>query len=142
MRPIVSFYRSYSYNCGKFLARKTESILENKYRIKDSFGFVNQITKLNSYQELLMATFDVNGLYSSIIVNEVIQKISDDISKYIHLDKNILEKLFKLCLIKPSFKFDQKYFVQKDGVAMGSPLSPAFSEYLMQKLETDFVPQI
>lgn len=144
LRPIVSFYNSYSYNCGKFLGMKIENILENKFRVKDSFDFVQKILSFQpdfiKNNDVTLLTLDVNNLYPSLPVKEIIPQLSEDLSKQFKFPAENLEKLMELCLIKPSFRFYEEYFTQPKGVAMGSPMSPAFSEYFMQKLESKFVP--
>ena len=136
VRPIVSFYKSYSYNCAKVLGREIESILENKYRIINSFNFVNQIINLNLIGDIQMGSFDVQNLYPTIPVKEVIPKISEILSRRFNIDNKTMVKILELCLTKPTFQFYDKCYKQSTGVAMGSPLSPAVSEFFLQNLET------
>jgi hypothetical protein len=47
--------------------------------------------------------------------------------------------LLKICLSSTYFKFNDNYYKQKEGCAMGSPISPIVAELYLQKLEMDLV---
>ena len=50
--------------------------------------------------------------------------------------KVILKKLLKICTTEVPFKApDGKYFIQIDGISMGNPLGPTFSEFYMSYIE-------
>ncbi len=58
-----------------------------------------------------------------------------------NLDEKRILKLMTLCFLKPNIKFREKFYRQIDGVPMGSPGSPAVSEYFLQNLENKFILQ-
>jgi len=50
--------------------------------------------------------------------------------------------LTELCMEGNYFEYKQMYFEQLEGAAMGSPISPCFSEFLMQDLEESLIPSM
>ena len=49
LRPIISQIGSYTYNLAKFLVPILKPLTTNKYSIKDSFSFVQELLSINSY---------------------------------------------------------------------------------------------
>ena len=47
--------------------------------------------------------------------------------------------LFKFCTKSNTFKFGDFYYKQINGVAMGSPLTPALSEVFLRNFENKFI---
>ena len=51
-----------------------------------------------------------------------------------HFSEDII-KLFRHCLTSSFFIFNNEYYKQVDGVAMGNPLSPSIANYYMEFFE-------
>ena len=73
-----------------------------------------------------MCSFDVASLFTSIPVNETIEICLDLLYKDSELVNNLtraqFKKLLVFCVKENHFTFNEQYFDQIDGVAMGSPL--------------------
>jgi len=48
--------------------------------------------------------------------------------------------LTELCMDGNYFEFNGSFYQQLEGLPMGSPLSPVFAEFFMQKFEESIVP--
>ena len=68
-----------NYTLAKFLVPILNDITTNEFSIKDSFSFVNEIRTQNS--KFIMASFDVESLFSNIPLTETIQICIDELYK-------------------------------------------------------------
>ena len=75
-----------------------------------------------------MVSFDVVSLFTKVPLRDTLNIIEEKFSADI-------TRLFSTCLTTPYFTWKNNFYEQKEGVAMGSPLSPAVANLFMQKLE-------
>ena len=79
-----------------------------------------------------MASLDVQSLFTNIPIDEAIKNAVDDLffSNIYRgkLSKSELCYLLKLATPESSFIFDNIFYKQIDGVAMGSPLGPTLAD--------------
>ena len=128
-RPILSAINTPSYNIAKFLVPILSTLTMNEYTVKDSFGFAKDIVQQNN--ELIMASFDVDALFSNIPLDETINICIDELFKnnsiVKNLNRNQVKELLELATKQSFFIFNDKFYTQVDGVAMGSPLGPTLA---------------
>ena len=126
-RPILSSINTPNYTLPKFLVPILNDITANEFSIKDSFSFVNEIRTQNS--KFIMASFDVELLFSNIPLTETIQICIDELYKNSEtvngLSKHHMTKLLSLAVEKNLY--NDNFYSQIKGVAMGSPLGPPLS---------------
>ena len=123
LRPILSAINTGTYERAKFFVPLLKPITSNNYTVKDSFDFAKDITQQSS--KLFMASLDVDFLFTNgplhetigICVNELF-KSSQTVSG---LNKQKVLEMLPLTTKENVILFDQKYYSQIDGVAMGSP---------------------
>ena len=72
LRPILSAIGTLSYNLAKFLVSAPSSLTTNEYSLKDSFQFVNGVTKINNANGYVMASFDITFLFTNMPLEETI----------------------------------------------------------------------
>ena len=108
----------------------------NKYTIKDSFSFAEEL--LNYDSNLIMASFDVESLFTNIPLQETI-----DLSvKLLFNDKSNIDgftitdfhQLLTVTMSESLVLFDDQYYKQIHGVAMCSPLGPTFANIFFAKI--------
>ena len=137
LRPIVSGIGSYTHKLAKYLSNILKPLTINNYSVKDSFTFTQEILMLNSVP--YMCSFDVASLFTSIPVNETIEICIDLLYKDSELVNNLtraqFKKLLVFCVKENHFTFNEQYFDQIDGVAMGSPLGPVLANIFMSHFE-------
>ena len=109
--------------------------------IKDSFSFANEIRAQDS--ELIMASFDVESLFSNIPLTETIQICIKELYKNPEtvngLTKHYMSKLLSLAVEKSIFLFNGNFYTQTEGVAMGSPLGPTFAKSFLSHHENNWL---
>lgn len=110
--------------------------------VKDTTDFLNKIDSLKNMQDgVFLCRMDVNSLYTNVPHTEGLEAL-----KYF-LDRresstpptDFLVKMTELILKRNYFKFEESYYLQRQGVPMGSASSPNLSNLFMGKFEEDFV---
>ena len=131
LRPILSAIGTHNYKLAKFLVPIINPITENEYSVKDSFSFVKEISEL-SVNDCVMASFDVKSLFTNIPLDETVDicinsLFENEEDKILNFSKKEMKDLLTLAAHDCMFLFDGKFYVQKDGCAMGSPVGPSFA---------------
>ena len=82
------------------------------------------------------------SLFTNITLDQTIDTILDQLyprnsgipendQRFAGMSKTIFKRSLDWCLRNNTFIFDQKYYVQTDGIAMGSPLAPIIADIFM-----------
>ena len=126
--PVLSAIDTPTYKLAKFLLKFLTPSTANEYTVIDSFYFAEEICQQDS--NLHMASLDVDSLFTNISLNETIDICVDNLYNDNENPPNIpkydFRNLLNIATKKSFFMFNNKYYKQVDGVAMGSPLGPAF----------------
>ena len=133
-RPILSALCPPTYELSKFLVPLSTTLTLNEYKIKDLFSFAEEL--LNSGSDLIMASFDFEPLFTNMPLRESI-----DLSvELLFNDKSNIDgftiidflKLLTVNMFESLLLFDDEYYEQINGVAMGFPIRSNFSHYFSQ----------
>ena len=73
MRPILASYNTPNYKLAKFLVPLLEPLTKNEFTLSNSYLFKDKILSQDS--SLLMASFDVESLFTNVPVGETIDII-------------------------------------------------------------------
>ena len=133
LRPIISSICTYNYELAKYLTEKLTPYIPNNHTVKDTFTFVNEISKLDIKGKEAVS-FDVTSLFTNIPLVETIEIATDLICKNdpkLKINKTELKKLFYFATAQTHFSFEDTMYDQIDGVAMGSPLGPVLANVFM-----------
>ena len=105
---------------------------------------VEQANKVTLMPGECLTSYDVTALFTSVPVDPLLSIIKDLLEKDSILKERTMLLvqciilLLEFCLKKTYFSFQQQYYEQVEGVAMGSPVSPIaanlYMEYFEQKL--------
>jgi hypothetical protein len=128
LRPIVSNIGAPTYQLAKQLTALLNQLTGNLHHVKNSFHFTKILDGLQVQPGDLMVSFDVVSLFTKVPVDDSLSQLSH------HFTEDILA-LFKLVLTSTYFCFNNEYFEQRDGMAMGSPLSPVIANFFMEDFE-------
>ena len=88
-----------------------------------------------------MVSFDVTSLYTAIPINQALLIIEDllqrddKLADQTPLSPNQILDLLNILLRTTYFKFNNQFYQQTDGAAMGGPTSAIVSEIYIQALE-------
>lgn len=137
VRPIVSFIGAPSYKLAKECSKVLREWYEwkNKYNIENNKMVVEKLTtEVEIKENLKLMSLDVVDMYTNIPVNKVLQIIEENkLGGY--ENKKELVSLIKECMEQNYFRFNNKFYIQKRGLPMGSPMSPLLAEIYMNNME-------
>ena len=142
MRPIVSTIGSPTYRLAKELSRILTSLLgKNSYTVMNSSDFVHRIRDVHIDQGDQLISLDVTSLFTQVPVDDALnvlkEKLNDDRTQEERTSIPVAQvmQLTELCLRSTYFQFQNQFYEQTDGAAMGSPLSPIIANLFMEHIE-------
>ena len=132
-RPILSAIGTVSYNLAKYLVPVLSPLTVNNFVTKDSFTFAEDVRKQNP--DYYMTSFDVDSLFTNIPLDETIdiciRKLFGRKGKFNGFSKSEFRQLLQYAVKDSLFIFNGKYYIQCDGIAMGSPLGPTLANVFL-----------
>ncbi len=142
LRPIVSSNNSVTYKIAKLVASILEPLVgETPHHIHNSIDFVNKVRGLRLEPDETMVSYDVTSLFTCIPTMEAVktvgQRLLHDNTLHSRTNLNPDQKcqLLDPCLNTTYFQFNNKFYRQKHGCAMGSPVSPIVANLNMEEVE-------
>ena len=128
-RPIISYINHFTNNLCVFLdffikpyVKQTESF------IQDSQNFIQKTKNIKIDENSIIAVADFESLYSNIDHNDLLEKTTDFFIDKLDSEHMRIEgfySILKMILDNNFFKYKNKYFRQKKGIAMGSKCGPS-----------------
>ena len=129
LRPIVNSIGSPTYALSRHLADLLRPhIGQMNLYIKDSTHFIDKINDTTLQETDLLVSFDVVSLLTNVPLHDTMTHIRN-------IFPEDITALFHHTLMSTYFQWNQNFYEQKEGVAMGSPLSPAIDNLNMEKFE-------
>ena len=142
LRPIVSATGSSTYNLSKHVGNiLADYVKQGSSFLRDTRDFVAQLGGIKVSEDEILVSFDVKSLFTSVPVTDAINTIKDIITsddefedRY-KISTSTLIEMIRISLASTSFQFRSEHYELTDGLAMGSPLSPAVANLFMSHLE-------
>ena len=129
LRPIVSAISSPTYNLAKHLSGiLAPHVGVSDHHVKNSLEFVKTIKGIRVDTTDILVSLDVVSLFTCVPLADTMRLLAE------RFDSDTV-KLFHHVLTSTYFSFDGEYYEQTEGVAMGSPLSPAVANFYMENFE-------
>ena len=133
---------SVTYGVAKELAKILKPLVgKPPHHINSTQDFVEQVKHITLPPGECLSSYDVSALFTSVPVDPALNIIKDLLEK----DHTVKERtvlavsdiilLFAVCLNNTYFSFQDQFYEQVDGAAMGSPVSPIVANCYMQYLE-------
>ena len=142
LRPIVSSCGSITYNSAKFLADILSPLVGRSSRhLKNSADLVNKLSDIRINQDECLVSYDVSALFTSVPVDESINIIRDllindeSLEDRCNLSPEQVTDLLSVCLKTTYFIHNGTFYSQREGAAMGSPVSPIIANLFMEHFE-------
>ena len=138
LSPILSAIITATYGWAKFFVPLLKCFTMNEYTLKDSFEFANDITNQSSH--CFMAIVDVDSLFANVPLVETINICIDELFKSeMTFNKKEMFEMLSLTLKESIILFDNKYYTEIDGIAMGSPLGPTLANIFLYYHESNWL---
>lgn len=139
MRPIVSDCPSATNKAAKLLDTFLQPIsVTHESYIKDTPDFISKITSVQLPEKFVLATADVEALYTNIPHGEGIEAVRKALARQGAWDPsqiNAICDLLRLDLEGNNFVFNGKTYHQEHGTAMGRAWAPAYANIFMAEWE-------
>ena len=146
LRPICSGYNS----CSTRLSEWVDSFLkpaamQTSSYIRDTTDFVNKIEEfknnINKSKDFYIVTMDVSSLYPNIDHEEGVAACREALERRIDksVPSDVIADLITFILKSNTLSFDDKFYHQIKGTAMGTPMAVNFANLFMSKFETDLL---
>ena len=136
LRPIFAACGTPTYKLAKFLVPLLSTLTVNEYTIKNSSEFVNSLSGLELTSDMVMASFDVQNLFTNIPVKETIEITISELFRNNCVDiagitAKYFRSLLEVAVLNSYFIFNNLLYKQVDGVGMGLPLGPTFANIFL-----------
>ncbi|XP_037779128.1 uncharacterized protein LOC119575548 [Penaeus monodon] len=145
IRPIISSIGTFNYNFAKFLVPILTPLTLYEYTVENTKDFVNDITALKNNEPVVMASVDIQSLFTNVPLEETTNLIVHELlnSKEYphHLNEKQIKKALQLATVDSVFTFSDNLYTQIDGVAMGSPLGPTYANAFLCHHEKEWLNQ-
>jgi hypothetical protein len=146
LRPMVDFRYSPTYNLASYISNILQKVAANhEFTVKNSIQMVNSLKNIKMRPGDTKVSFDVVSLFTKVPKEETLEYIKqrltdfDDLDNWTKLNTDEIMELLNICICSTYFKFNDQFFKQLEGTAMGSPISPIFAELFLQKLENNLI---
>ena len=96
---------------------------------------MNEFARNNPTNSVKLVSLDIVSLFTNVPIDDVIDFISRKIDSnqiQIPLPKACFLDLLRLCTNNNFFQFKDRFYKQKFGISMGSPLSPVLANLFME----------
>lgn len=137
-RPIVSDCGSETYFTAEFLDHFLNplSCIHPSY-VRDTYHFIDIIKNLTIPPEFLFFSMDVENLYTNIPIQEGMECVRKIFAEYPdpkRPDEELLS-LLEINLTRNDFVFNEEFYLQIKGTAMGKKFAPAYANIFMADWE-------
>ena len=142
LRPIVSSRGSVTYGVAKVISKVLKPLVGKfPHHIQSTRDFVSKAKGLTLQTGECLSSYDVTSLSTSVPIDPALNIIRDLLEKDDKLNdrtvlsvQNIIE-LRGFCLHNTYFSFQNKFYEQIEGAAMGSPVSLIVANLFMEDFE-------
>jgi len=143
IRPVINWKNAPAYKLAKMLTKKLQMYVSLPYtfNIKNSVQLIEELLCIPFNPNLQFVSFDITNMYSNVPTSDLIHIIELIIDQQF-IDgktKHELINLSKIIIEQNYFQFDNSYYSQENGLAMGSPTSPIFSQMYLQCIQNTAV---
>lgn len=144
IRPLVNYTSSPAYKLSKKIDRiiRNEIGLINSSSLKNSLDLIRKTATTQIKGSYILASLDIVNLYTSVPVEETIRILHKNLKNNSKLQPKAIDELITIVdtiLSQNYFQFDNKFYTQGNGLAMGSPLSSILSEVFLNNLENNYL---
>ena len=143
LRPIVSSIGAVSYETSKELSRILKPLVgHSPYHVHNNQDFLQQLQEQKLGPDDIIMSYDVKALFTSVPIQpsiDIITKLLEkdpSLSKRTNMNIRQIISLLEFCLRGTYFTFQNKYYEQIEGTAMGSAISPIVANLYMEDLES------
>ena len=142
LRPIVSSIGAVTYETSKELSRILKPLVgKSPYQVQNNKEFIQCLEGNQLISDEIIMSYDVKALFTSVPIQpalNIIKKLLEEdteLQQRTSITVKHITCLLQFCLRSTYFTFQDKYYKQVEGAAMGSPTSPIVANLYMENFE-------
>jgi hypothetical protein len=140
IRPLINYQNAPAYKLAKTLEKVIRSNFKfnNNIMLKNSIDLVSKIKDLEIPMNTKLVSFDIKNLYTNIPIKETINILKNNLKVQNHLEEEKIKEivyLTDLVLQQNYFQFENEFYIQEEGLPMGSPLSGLIADIFLDHIE-------
>ena len=143
-RPIVSSCNSHTERLSAFVDEALKPLRKLiKSHVRDTQDFLEKIQNVKIKEKSLLVTLDVSALYTNIEARRGIEAIRSFVTKHnrIYTGPPIQALIDSIHMILSTnyFMFDNQFYLQISGTAMGTRFAPSYADIYMAEVEEHYI---
>ena len=142
LRPIVSSRGSGTFGVAKVLSKVLKPLIgKSPHHVQSTSDFVNKAKLITLQPGEFLISYDITALFTSVPIEPALKIIKDQLEEDDRLqDRTVLSvqniiDLLGFCLHDTYFSFQNEFYEQVEGAAMGSPVSPRVANWYIEHFE-------
>jgi hypothetical protein len=138
IRPIINWKNAPAYELAKHVATLLHNHLElpYTYNIKNSIHLITDLQTIEINEDTRICSFDIKNMYTNIPKSDTLNIIKNITNRNQNtINQNELLETLKIIMEQNYFQFNQQYYKQTEGLAMGAPTSAILAETYIQHME-------
>ena len=142
LRPIVPSIGTVTYETSKELSRILKPLVgRSPHQVQNNKEFIQQLEDIKLRSDDIIMSYDVKALFTSVPIKlalKIIKKLLEEdqtLHQRTSMTVNNITCLLEFCLSSTYFTFQDKFYEQIEGAAMGSPISPIVANLYMEDFE-------
>ena len=141
-RPIISNLNTAADHLAKNLAKLLSPLSTSEYTVSSSKELMTIIKNVQVPSSYHMVSFDVKSIFTNApleySIGLVLARIYNKGELVTNITRSEMKDMLLLCTKNVHFRYIHVIYIQRDGVAMGSPLCPVLAGTFMMNLERSF----
>ena len=121
---------------------KAGIVMKENHSLKNTYEFIDNTKNLKAPLNTKMASLDIVNMYANIPIQETLEIVEHNLirSKVYSIETiDDIMRLLRVVLRQNYFSFNDTFYHQKDGLAMGSPLSGSLADIYMNHFERKYI---
>ena len=142
LRPIVSSIGAVTYETSKELSRILKPLVgKSPHHVQNNKEFLQHLEGIQLSSDEIIMSYDVKAVLTSVPIQpalEIIKKLLEgdpELQQRTSMTVKHITCLLEFCLRSTYFTFQNKYYEQVEGAAMGSPISPIVANLYMENFK-------
>lgn len=137
-RPIVSDVNSENYRISSYVDYHLAPLAtSHPAYLKDTWDFLDKLRKVRVPANSFLVTMDVNSLYTNINNREGMAAVRRAFAKKKAPQLKTIAELMEFILSSNDFEFNEHFFLQISGTAMGKIFAPHYADIYMADWERE-----
>ena len=146
LRPIISKRGSATCETTKELAKILKPLVgSSPHHVQNNKGFLDSIRKNKIKPDECIMSYDGRAVFTPIPIEPAINiiekhlKEDTDLHNRTNMKIQHIISLLRFCLNNSYFSFQSRFYQQREGTAMGSPISPIVANLFIEDLEVQAI---